>query len=821
MHRDTTDRRVNGRLDVDTDEKTPDRLIDLLLAKLSRSPSTFLIIDGYDQLPMASQRRLENTLKILEPRLKVLLTRRNIVFQDWDDIARACNECDKNLEQQFWHCSICNTGEIDTWFDVCYSCKEKHIWCNLPGHQDALVEPYDHVDVEIRHDEGKSLELFVIRDLEREYSKQDSLLIQGENCGTWTAQSKAQFITHRSRGDLAITKLLLDQVREDDSFQNVEMVSDRLPRGVIALYDSELDRIEVTTPKEMELVLVGFLIIDDGIPIEELEKALQHVAGDFTNWTDVDYPYVRNILRLARGLLSHDVEDRKIYPYHQDFMWYVREKYNQDIVNCEPIFNRYLEWERQQRTRESSLGSECPEVANLSLNNPESIGIDQKMDSKAPPAVLSRQSSTDSTDSGYYSSSPPPERESDPGVTSVHRRVQEARRTQSKHITAGPAFQAHSLCIFCQETILQNHANRGDHHRSVSRLKIAADQGCSFCSSIYIHTKECARKTKLDYRVLHDCSARYWTLRTTGRTSNGYDVCVITFQVSKEGGTRCSKDLKIATERFFVVAETDLSHIPTAAMLSQSTQLKDAGAQITSWIRNCDENHPGCEYRSTDDFVPTRLVDIGTGDSHKVRIVETKKNGITRPYVTLSHCWGKHLFLTLRRVNEELLTTEGVNISELTRNFQEAIQVARFIGMRYIWIDSLCIVQGEDGDFKTEGQYMHKVYRFSYCNIVAADSPDSTHGLFRERDAKRILPAVYEAGDDSKLENGTWRILKENLWQNELLETPIYTRGWVFQGESFCTPTLYLHRLTAPRTYALSSNPALHKTPDILGLQHD
>jgi hypothetical protein len=110
------------------------------------------------------------------------------------------------------------------------------------------------------------------------------------------------------------------------------------------------------------------------------------------------------------------------------------------------------------------------------------------------------------------------------------------------------------------------------------------------------------------------------------------------------------------------------------------------------------------------------------------------------------------------------------------------------------------------------------VYRFSYCNIVAADSPDSTFGVFRERDAKSIIPAVYEAGDDSKLENGTWRILKENLWKDELLETPIYARGWVFQGESLCILMFDLPPLTTRRTHALAPNPSFRQTPDILGL---
>jgi hypothetical protein len=779
-------RRVDGRLDTDTVRDTPAWLTDSLLAKLGRSPATFVIVDGFDELPMGLQTRLQDTLKSLGPRLKVLLSRRVSVFQNSNSSCE-CNECGKELRTHFWQCSLCNTDEIGMGFDICYSCKEEHTWCNSPGHQNALVEPYSHVDICIRHDEGKSLELFAIRDLEREYTKEVSLLAPGQNSGVWTAQEKAQFITDKSIQDLAITKLRLDQVREEDSFQNVETVSDRLPRGIVAMYDSELDRIEAANPREMQLVLVAFRIIahNNGIRADDLEEALEYIDGGFTCWTDVDYVYVRNVLRLARGLLLQEVENFWIYLYHQDFRLYVEERYNQNIVNCGVLFDKYLEWEQEQEAKKNIL--EAQDLETISSSPPNallSFTADQPMDSKAPPAVLSRQSSTNSTDSGYYSSSPSPEEELIQDPISVHQRAQKPRQGKVKQDSRTSTFRAHMLCIFCQETIFQSHANHGHHHRPFSQLEVAANQGCPFCSSIYARTKECASREKRAHSALDECSARYWTLRTTGKILNDYDICVITFQAPEKKRKGCSDDCEVATERFFVTAETDLGHIPTADMLGPSTQLEDAETQIKSWIQNCNENHPGCEYKSTDPFVPTRLVDLETGDSEMVRIVETAKHRITRPYVTLSHCWGKHRFLTLRRSNEKLLTTKGVRISELNLNFQEAIKVAKSIGMRYIWIDSICIVQGDDGDFKTEGNYMHKVYRFSYCNIVAADSPDSTFGVFRERDAKSIIPAVYEAGDDSKLENGTWRILKENLWKDELLETPIYARGWVFQGES-------------------------------------
>lgn len=77
---------------------------------------------------------------------------------------------------------------------------------------------------------------------------------------------------------------------------------------------------------------------------------------------------------------------------------------------------------------------------------------------------------------------------------------------------------------------------------------------------------------------------------------------------------------------------------------------------------------------------------------------------------------------------------------------------------------------------------MHKVYRHSFCNIAIADSEDSEGGLFRGRGSVDIIPIEIEADGNGKLERGNWRILRDGLWDEELLSTKIYTRGWVFQG---------------------------------------
>lgn len=221
------------------------------------------------------------------------------------------------------------------------------------------------------------------------------------------------------------------------------------------------------------------------------------------------------------------------------------------------------------------------------------------------------------------------------------------------------------------------------------------------------------------------------------------------------------------------------------------------------WLKNCENNHPNCKSRRIgSDFMPTRVLDLGpaseTCSPTPIRVVETKeiKDEIkNKRYMTLSHCWGDDEFVRLTQNTLPEFTKKGIpwttgsprpvplNDISTNDNFVEAIEVARKLKVRYMWIDSLCIIQGDGGDFETEGGLMHKVYRNSYCNLAAAASKDSKGGLFRKRNIS-ILPTSYNSlrGSSSRFNGSAWRILPSDLWDSELLGSPLYNRGWVFQG---------------------------------------
>jgi hypothetical protein len=89
-------------------------------------------------------------------------------------------------------------------------------------------------------------------------------------------------------------------------------------------------------------------------------------------------------------------------------------------------------------------------------------------------------------------------------------------------------------------------------------------------------------------------------------------------------------------------------------------------------------------------------------------------------YLALSHCWGTALGAHIPRTTKATLTARQscIHWDELSKTFQDAIKITQGLGVRYIWIDALCIVQDDQEDFEIECAKMAMVYSNAYCTIA-------------------------------------------------------------------------------------------------------
>jgi hypothetical protein len=210
--------------------------------------------------------------------------------------------------------------------------------------------------------------------------------------------------------------------------------------------------------------------------------------------------------------------------------------------------------------------------------------------------------------------------------------------------------------------------------------------------------------------------------------------------------------------------------------------------QLRQWLAQCDEHHY--------DACRTLLDLQNTETAPSLTFIDVNQSCLVSPkgtvrYVTLSYVWGDTpgtLMATLQNV-DYLRTPGSLEASEtkvrIPRTILDAIYFTRLMGVDYLWVDRLCIVQDNARHFNEQLQQMASIYNNAHFTIIAADGQDANHGL---------------RGIGGQAPN---RISKQTYYQFSsktrfLCETPCesfwdlpnwYTRAWTFQERAVSRKT--------------------------------
>lgn len=155
-------------------------------------------------------------------------------------------------------------------------------------------------------------------------------------------------------------------------------------------------------------------------------------------------------------------------------------------------------------------------------------------------------------------------------------------------------------------------------------------------------------------------------------------------------------------------------------------------------------------------------------------------------YAALSYVWGdQQADKTLRLLSSNIDHLRSPNSTNLLpKTFQDAIRVIERLGIQYLWIDRLCIVQDSDEDWRAEAGTMHDVYKNSALTISAFSSLNDDTGLFFERNVDQIVPTVVHIRTSNSDQLASYRHDNESrrtysiLWHKEAETTK---RGWCYQ----------------------------------------
>jgi hypothetical protein len=199
------------------------------------------------------------------------------------------------------------------------------------------------------------------------------------------------------------------------------------------------------------------------------------------------------------------------------------------------------------------------------------------------------------------------------------------------------------------------------------------------------------------------------------------------------------------------------------------------------WIEDCLHNHTSCDSGIAAQM-PTRLLDtLPNEDNAELRLIKD----FTFPvkYAALSHCWGGCETAKTTSDNIDSMT-RSIQLSNLPKTFQDAVYLCRELKIRYLWIDSLCIVQNDASEWRHEAGRMTMVYGNAFLVLVASASWADDFGMFPRR--------RYHYNHQIEFEwNGQAIILNAQPWRNHLNqhsasrtgggEGPLSLRAWAFQ----------------------------------------
>jgi hypothetical protein len=215
----------------------------------------------------------------------------------------------------------------------------------------------------------------------------------------------------------------------------------------------------------------------------------------------------------------------------------------------------------------------------------------------------------------------------------------------------------------------------------------------------------------------------------------------------------------------------------------QSTMRHRSMELVSEWFHRCLKKDQMCRAQSS--TLPTRVLYVGN-ESREPYLYETLVEEAT--YTALSHCWGNiqniHLTTTIANLKDHL---DSIPMSTLPQTFADAVLLTRELGIKYIWIDSLCIIQDDTKDWERESARMAEVYQNAILTISADGAADGSKGLFHPAEIPLFeeIPIPFQSPTGSGVIYARETTLDARGDYVHVIshkeKDPLQRRGWVLQ----------------------------------------
>jgi hypothetical protein len=208
--------------------------------------------------------------------------------------------------------------------------------------------------------------------------------------------------------------------------------------------------------------------------------------------------------------------------------------------------------------------------------------------------------------------------------------------------------------------------------------------------------------------------------------------------------------------------------------------------RIQDWIEICLRDHVKCITSTVrDTFVPKRLIQIG---QHNCRLLSS-----TSPvrYAALSYCWGtiKQLSTTKATVD---MRYDDLQCQQLPQTIQDAIAMTRMLDLRYLWIDSICIIQDDREEWAQQAADMADIYSSAYVVLAATGVSNATDGFLHQRSQPLRITSLAN-GSEHPITISARVVNNHDIFQRaeNLDNQPLSKRGWALQERSLAIRTVH------------------------------
>lgn len=320
-----------------------------------------------------------------------------------------------------------------------------------------------------------------------------------------------------------------------------------------------------------------------------------------------------------------------------------------------------------------------------------------------------------------------------------------------------------------------HHGGEG-HDVEFDLLAKSAERGCQICSAIKANLDRHYGAGKVDYLIWDQDG--FWQ----GPTGESWEVYTLTDEATR-------------SERLSIDPINEEGVHPYLGALSNpsgDTFSPKAMESLLGWTSKCLKEHSHCD-SSREPVMPHRLLKVENFEDCNVRLVDTRSQ--RGKYAALSHRWCPQTpGSSLVKANLDMFLTQ-VPVPLFYPLLKDAISVCAKLGISYIWIDTMCIIQDDPMDWAIEASNMAAVYENAFITIAGSGCPDGAEGL-RQTYSKDHGEQIAQINGISiymrpQLPHPVWRNNGQPTEFSRSEEYPLMSRGWVFQERALARRTIH------------------------------